>query len=454
MSKVKNRIIAYIKENLEHQDQYDNISNRLNLLNNKKEEKYYMNKPKVLKFALPCLLLIISLIIGIIFLGNSSGSVMEKDPVAVVQMDVNPSISFVIDEDGNVISVYGENDEGKMIINGEEIVGKKLEEAVEIIINLESQTGYLVKGKVETNENAISFSIEANTQEIANEIESKVNNCVNNICDKLKIDETLEIVKNNTKEILVKRAMEIDPSLTLEEASVMDNKQLLSYISGCQIEKINIPTEEIEQLYDRVKTQKIELVEKEQTQKIIEGLDDSYQVTKDNYQKLYQALIDAQKALNDAYVKYFIAEGCGYQKALEEFQSLKLEVIKLQNEIAQMEDSPNKKIQEGILKTKQALLEAALKALETTKELANIAVTAISDTITIALNNMDEFLNQLPTEIKTEVTDSLSNLEVEVNAVKDNMFAEFEKNYKAEIEAAYNNSKEYKENLISQLKTK
>lgn len=452
MRKVKNTIRAYITNNLEHNDQFNSISSRLNLHKAQKKEKYnYMKISKVLKLAVPIFLVIaVAVIIGVSL--NNPHVENPKEPVAVVQMDVNPSISLVVGENNTVLSVYGENDEGKMIISDEEIVGMKLNVAIENIVKIEVETGYLVKGDA-AEENKITISIEAETNDIANAIKTTVETKIQTICDELKIEEKLEVIKNDSKELLVKRALELDPTLSEEEASEMTSKQLIAYIKGCQLERINIPTQEIEELYNRVKLQKIQLVEKEETKEMIDKLDATYQTIKSGYQSLYQALLDAQTALNDGYVKIFIDENSEYCKAVKNYQTMKQEILKLENEIASMEDSILKAAKIQSLSVKNLALDTAYLAITTAKEAANLVVTGLSSAIDLALNNLDDYINQLPSEIKTSITSSLTNLEQKINEAKDNAFTEFENNYKTEIEAAYNQAKNYKQNLITQLKS-
>lgn len=454
MKKVKNTIKAYINNNLKHDDQFHVISKRLNLHKSEKEENFSFMK-KYLKVALPVALfaLILTAALVVILMGNKPG-VVTDEPVAVVQMDVNPSISFTVDDENNVVSVYGENDEGKMIISGEKLVGLKLDEAIEKVITIETETGYLLKGSVSAEENNITISIEANTEEISNNIKENIQNAVSSICDELKIEEKLEVAKSNLKDKLVQRALSIDPTLTEEAAKEMTNDQLLAYITGCHLEKVSLPTKELEDLYDKVKVQKINILEKEETKKVIDKLDENYQSFKNNYQEMYQNLINAQEALNEAYVNNFINEESAYQKALEQYNTLKQEVIKLQNEIANMEDSIQKTIQQELLKGKEAILEGYLVALNTTKDVANKALEVANNLIDTILKDMDNFYNNLPSEIKTEVTESLADMEDKINNAKDNMFKEFEDKYKGQIENAYNKSANKKQELIDQLKGK
>lgn len=454
MKRVKNRITAYINEKLKHEDQFDSIKNRLNLQKNNYKEKYnFMKSSQVLKIVFPVIILVVAVVVGVILVRNPNPQ-MEKQAVAVIQMDVNPSVSFVIDEDEVVISIYGENDEGKMIIINEEIVGLKLSEAIEKIIEIESETGYLLKGKVDEAENKITVTIESFKDQIAEEVQMNISSTINKVCEALKIQENLEIVKSTTKEHLIKRVKELDPTITEEQISQMTNQQLVSYISGCQLEKINIPTEEIENLYNKIKTQELQLVEQKTTKTVIDGLDSTYQFLIENYDKLYQGLIIAQDAVNEAYVKNFIDEESSYQKALITYQNNKLEVLKLENEISQMEDSVEKTIQQQILVAKKLALDSQLKSLDLVKQIADKAIELLNQAINIALDQLTKFYAELPDEIKTKVNESLSNLEEKVNETKENLFKQFEEKYGDIIKQAYENSKKYKESLIEQLKKK
>lgn len=453
MSRVKNRITAYIKENLKHEDQFDNIKNKLDLhIISKKEEKYsFMKNRRMFKIIFPCVLLLICVITGIALISIKSPTTTPK-PVAVVQMNVNPSISFVLDDENTVVSVYGENDEGKMIITDVEIIGLKLELAIEKILTIENETGYLISGNIETEKNTITFNIESDDESIIDGLEDKINDYVTSTCEKLNIKENVQFIKNKTKEQLVKRAMELDPTLTLEQANAKTSEELILYISGCQLEKIDIPTEDLEQLYDNFKLQQINLVEKEETKKFIDSLDSTYQSIIKNYDELYNNLISAQQQMNDKYVSLFISETSTYQQCLRKCQEQKLEVLKLENEISNMEDSPNKILLQQTLKAKNMALDAQIKTLEITKKATEQGLQLVNEAFNYVLVQMDEFKASLPEEIKTKMEKNLENLEDTINETKENMIVEFENKYKSTIENAYNNAKNYKQQLIESMK--
>ena len=117
MSKLKKQLRAYFDENLSHNDQYEKIATKANLQSTKKESKFYMSKKLLLRIALPCFLGL-ALIITVVAVSLSRGvseQPGDSNPAAVIQMDVNPSLSLVVDDNNVVLSVYGENDEGKII---------------------------------------------------------------------------------------------------------------------------------------------------------------------------------------------------------------------------------------------------------------------------------------------------------------------------------------------------
>lgn len=448
MSKIEKKIRDFYSNSLKYEGQYENIANKLDL--QKKERKYFMEKKNYLKFVLPCLLVVLA-VLCIVLLGNNKP--LGEEAGAVVQMDVNPSVSFVVAEDGTVISVYGENDEGKMLISSVEFKDLSIEEAVEKVLELEKETGYLVSGNVNIEENVISFTIQGDLKNVINSINNKIQETVKSKCNELNIKNKVEIATSKVKTDLITRALEIDPTLSQEEANAMDYQSLLKHISACQLEKINIPTVELEELYNNFKNHQIQIVEKEETKKVIDALDETYQSLKDNYNVIYDALISAQTTLNDAYKEHFIDEDSQYKTALKDYQAKKAEYLKLQNEIANMEENNlMKPVKELELKALETALTGYEATLTNVKNVADMALKTLNTAIEQALVQLEQFYNELPSEIKTEVTNSLSDLETKINEAKSNAFTEFETNYQADLEAAIAEVNQYKQSLINNLK--
>lgn len=91
--------------------------------------------------------------------GGTTPAVVSTD-LACVNIDINPSIELIVDKDSKVISVRGANDDGVLLLfNEQTVVGKPLDEALEIIIGYAAQYGFLtadnpVIGAIANSDNA------------------------------------------------------------------------------------------------------------------------------------------------------------------------------------------------------------------------------------------------------------------------------------------------------------
>ena len=105
----------------------------------------------------------------------------EKDSVTRMTVDINPSVEFMIDDQNKIISVTALNDDGSILIAGEAFIGKTPEEATELVVKLATDTGYLVQGNVEADENTVKISVSGNSEyaeKLKNDITAKVDETV------------------------------------------------------------------------------------------------------------------------------------------------------------------------------------------------------------------------------------------------------------------------------------
>lgn len=461
MSKIKKQLRKYMNEKLTHNDSYAQIVKSANLSKTEivslpkiqKGENMFMKKSP-LTIILPCIVCLCFIAcMAILAISLNNKKTDKSTPVAVVQMNLNPSVSFVVGDDGKVISVYGENDEGKMLICGETYTGLTLELAVEKIINEENKTGYLVQGKASDTKNEISFIIESSDDKIVANLDKVLKDTTTKVCEKIGTLVDINVLKEKGKAALVNRALELDPTLTEEVASEMSEEQLIKYIAGCQIEKVSIPTKELEELYNKVKVQKIEIAQNEEVNKVIKNLDSTYQIIIQKYDELLSGLQEANTSLDNLFVEYFVSENSTYQQVYSELKNAKKEVITLRNEIAQMDDSNIlKPIKQAELTIKENALNAAEENLQYAKELAENMLNISKETINTILEQMNELRNNLPSEIQTELNQAIQRLDNNLNEIKEAAFKEFEDKYRDELENALNKVKDYKQELVEKLK--
>ena len=155
----------YIKEinkEIDSHKNYEQISSKLQFKDN--ERVFNMKNRKLC--AILCCSAAAVVLVGGVGLGVGLGLSQNKEgtPTSLVKMSVNPELSMVLDENNVVLSISGDNEEGKMLLVDEKVVGKEVDEAIEYIINIENETGYLVSGEFLSEPNKITIQISVNDE--------------------------------------------------------------------------------------------------------------------------------------------------------------------------------------------------------------------------------------------------------------------------------------------------
>lgn len=96
---------------------------------------------------------VLALVIGIaaIVVNNNK----DKDQVSYVAVDINPSVEFLVDKDGKVVTVIPENEDAQILLAGEELEGLTFEAAIDKVGTLAVKCGYL---KNDNNQVTITVS--------------------------------------------------------------------------------------------------------------------------------------------------------------------------------------------------------------------------------------------------------------------------------------------------------
>lgn len=104
---------------------------------------------------------------------NENGE--PKPAASFVQIDINPSIELTVSEDGKVVSVYGANDDGKILLYEEDanLIGKNYEEAVKYVTDIAVELGYLTEDNADFTATVVSQS-ESSAETIKAKIEAKI----------------------------------------------------------------------------------------------------------------------------------------------------------------------------------------------------------------------------------------------------------------------------------------
>ncbi|MCM1260272.1 MAG: hypothetical protein NC182_04990 [Prevotella sp.] len=443
---IRSKVKSEMKENSEpRKELYDQVSKRVGVIQNEKTKKSYKRWIQVLAPCV-CLMIVATIVIAI---------VAGQKPVAahptIVQVDVNPSIEMVVDENNQVLSIRGCNDEGKMIIEGEAIVGKTLDEAVETIIRLETQMGYLL---VNTTENEVTITISAENNRLTQQMQEKTKSYISKACEKLNVKAQINEAKGYVIGELQTLAKTLDPTLTEEEIQNLTYDQLIHVVELYHLEVASFASVKLEEMYQQVKAQEIKLAEKEATKRVVDQLESIYQTSITAYDTVYQTFIQTYQSLQESYYENFVSDASHYQNALDHLAMKKAELLKQRAYVASLPEDTDaltrmkETAQLTYLEAEYASLEVALTSAE---QLANQTYQAICYTFEEILKQMEALESKLPTSIKDMTFQAIMDTEEKLNAYKKQVFESFENAHLEDIEKAKQALQTRKQALIDYL---
>lgn len=448
---IEKKYKEHILKNLTPTDKSGELINKLNL--NNAPKKKIMKKGLV--FATGGLALAVVIGVGTYVVINNNNNQPTQAP-SIVTLSVNPSIRFVLDKDNKVASVTGENDEGKMIVAGEEIVGKPIDKAIELVLKVENETGYLVSGNVSSDENNISVSVTVDNKAVEEALKDSISNTVSAVCDELNVDAHMEYAQAYNKEKLQELAMKCDSTLSEEEVKEMSYEQLINVIKVYGLETAELYSTDLENFYNEAKAYKLSFAEQKFTKDVIANMSVIYGVFMESYQTVLDNLQSKIDELNELNYNHFVSEESQYQIALGELAKTKADLISLKNQLAQSdtEDTDAKTQLQEAIDTQISLLEAKEEALTSIRTISESFTNHAKTMIETALEAAESFKNTLiaPENIEKELNAKANELQTKLNETKDAMFTEFENTYKDDILAAKEEVLAYKQALKDSIK--
>lgn len=413
------------------------VSENLSLTKKKK----YNFKPLIL--SLSC---IIILVVCIILINQPT---MITSYNAIIIMDVNPSIELIVNEKNEVLSVNGLNDEGKMILCDEEIVGKNLDNALNIIIELEINLGYLTNG----TDNEITYTITSKNKEIIQNIKSKTNDFTNQILNKNNISAKINNLEGYTKEELISLVKNLDPTLTIDKINNLDFDQLINEIIEYHHTVKNLATIKLEEYYQQFLKYEIVLKEKGLIKSAIEKSNELYQEFYELYVNLIDELTEAYQSIKENYYNNFISPESDYQKALVELVELKEEYLIQKNIVDNMDEDDLSIIIEKAklakLKTEYDVSETTLSSIELACQKSYDIVIGVFENV---INNLSILEKRLPSEISSITFQKIYDTTDKINEFKNKVDSDFFEKYKENIMNSKKQLIKYKENMINFIK--
>ena len=433
MNKTEKQFKEYMEKNIHVKDTYDVIAKKISF--NEEEERTFMKNKKIIGPVLCCVGALA--VVGVVGIATKGfGLFKEKEAKSMVTIDTNPSIELVVDEKDKVVSVRGANDDGKLVLYGEKVVGKDVEKAVEIIIQAEIDTGYIV-ANAQIGANQFSLTVSSDTTVESSELINSIQNKVKEVCENNNIAIALEESKALARSELEKLALELDPTLTEERVKEMETSQLLAVVKLYQLETVELYNSKLEELYTDVKEFKFDYMSQESTleaMKTVDGAIANLAITA--YETAVNLLKSAQESVESARYNWLVKEDSLYQQQVAAVKDKKQEVLALKNEVAKLEDGAEKTNKEALLTIALNNLDSAEVLLQQAYTNANTALDTVVNALDSAMTSLDSALESFLTayaSVTDTIKEKLVEAENKLNESKDQIFADFEEKYGAEV---------------------
>ena len=388
-----------------------------------------------MKKRLISIFLLCTLFLTAISFTSCSNAKPEEGSVTRMTVDINPSVEFMIDDQNKIVSVTALNDDGSILIVGEAFVGKTPEEAVEMMVTLASDTGYLVQGNAEASENTVKISVSGDSK-YAEQLKKDITEKANDTLKALDINGTVEKVEALKIDAL--RQMALSTSLyTEEEISTMDEGQLYKVICAGRIETALLITEEMRSAYYSAKKYKISFAEREETARIIKELGGLYNLTHTAYKTALDVYSTAITELDNFRYEMLVSPESEYQKSLTELREAKIELLKQKNYTASLNVNGEEYASATVtLQLTEENYNKMLAAYEKIGTDLNAALEALIAKLRQAESKLTELEDTLFDEnIEAKLQENAAEIEASLNAAKDGFFAEFESAHAEDIAA-------------------
>lgn len=382
-----------------------------------------------------CCFLLFAILFTAISFTSCSNAKPEEGSVTRMTVDINPSVEFMIDDQNKVVSVTALNDDASILLVGEAFVGKTPEEAVEMMVTLASDTGYLVKGNAQASENTVKISVSGDSK-YAEQLKKDVTEKATDTLKALDINGTVEEVAALATDAL--RQLALSTSLyTEQELEAMDEAQLCKVISAGRVETALLLTEEMKAAYYSAKEYEISFAQKEETAKIIKELGGLYELTHSAYKTALDVYHTAITELDSFRYDMLVSPESEYQKSLAKLREAKVELLKQKNYTASLQvDGEEYASATVTLQASEENYNKLLAAFEQIGTDLNASLEALIESLRQAEASLIELEDTLfDANIEEKLQEKATEIEASVNAAKDGFFAEFEKAHADDIAA-------------------
>ena len=353
------------------------------------------------------------------------GCKKDKDSGTVMNVSLNPEVEFILDADGNVVSVNALNEEGNLIVSSVSFTGKSADEAVELFVKISHETGFLFEGQVKSGENELKVAFsgdEKQAKKLYGSVEEKVKEYFNEEKISASIAQGVAITQENLQAL----ALECAPYIDQAKVQALSYAELIDTIAESRKETAEMYSQEVKKAYYEAKAF---VMQQAEIEVLRSKLDLVSQGILDIALTVYEESVNAIEATR---LSMLVAEDSPYQLALKVFQQAKIDYLKYREYVASLEQN---KITEDIttrLNQCETALQSAETALLNAGQTANKALDTAKDKVKTAYDAVIKAIGDYSNLVKTHA-DAIS---AKVTESKAQFFTDFETAYKAQIDGA------------------
>ncbi len=158
-----------------------------------------------------------------------------------VTLDMNPAVSFIIDEDDNVVLVNALNEDGEMLLFNLDLVGENIETAIDRLIGEAGDLGFIDPDAAET---VVEIEVIGRDIALENRVRARFEEALekafedrdmpvqvrDRVYDQAFIQEAQQRGLEAREYRLIQQALMADPELSEEEARNLDTDELVALV--------------------------------------------------------------------------------------------------------------------------------------------------------------------------------------------------------------------------------
>lgn len=268
-------------------------------------EKNKKNVGKIIALVVS-LVVIVTATLLIIFLPK------KQTPKAVMELNVNPNVQFLIDTNNKVMAVNYLNDDAQTLLKDTNFNGKTAEQAAELFVKLSTGAGFI---EVSTSGTRVDITISCETPEELTELKNKIIENVNSYFDKNgiiagavvniteNVDEAIQKIGIQTKDTLNKTKQELlelynETSKDIADVALCFQNELMTFIQNLKDNTFSDMTqleEKIDNLMEQIENSNIADEIKKELQKQLDTIKTEYNKRVEEFNNFVQEKIDELK---------------------------------------------------------------------------------------------------------------------------------------------------------------